>query len=92
VVDTYAEKWAAEEATKRVSGVRAVAEDLTVKLLAHHVKSDAEIESASQAALNWNVFVPSTVIAKVHRGEVTLVGVVTWNGSVGFTGQSPCMA
>jgi len=28
-VDTYAEKWAAEDATKRVSGVRTVAQDLT---------------------------------------------------------------
>jgi len=31
-VDTYAEKWAAEDATKRVSGVRTVAQDLTVKI------------------------------------------------------------
>ena len=30
-VDTYAEKWAAEEAIKRVSGVRSVAQELTVK-------------------------------------------------------------
>lgn len=32
-VDTYPEKWAAEAAIKRVSGVRTVAQDLTVKLL-----------------------------------------------------------
>jgi VCBS repeat-containing protein len=79
VVDTYAEKWAAEDATKRVSGVSAVTVDLTVKLLAHHAKTDAEVESATQAALNWNVFVPSTVNVKVRNGEVTLSGTVTWN-------------
>ena len=32
-VDTYPEKWAAQDAAKRVGGVRSVAEDLTVKLL-----------------------------------------------------------
>ncbi len=35
-VDTYAQKWAAEDATKRVFGVLTVAQDLTVKILADH--------------------------------------------------------
>ena len=39
-VDTYPEKWAAEKATKRVGGVRAVAQDLTVKILSEHRRSD----------------------------------------------------
>src|SRR5450432_2937911 len=42
-VDTYAEKWAAEDATKRVSGVRTVAQDLKVKILGEHARSDSEI-------------------------------------------------
>ena len=49
-VDTYAEKWAAEEAAKRVSGVRTLALDLTVKLLAEHKRSDTEIATAIQSA------------------------------------------
>ena len=78
-VDTYAEKWAAEEATKRVSGVRTVAQDLTVKLVGDHKHSDSEIAAATQNALKWDVFVPNAVTAKVHDGSVTLEGEVPWN-------------
>jgi osmotically-inducible protein OsmY len=78
-VDTYAEKWAAEDATKRVGGVRTVAQDLTVKILSEHARSDSEIAAAVQHALKWDVFVPNEVTAKVERGAVTLEGLVTWN-------------
>ena len=78
-VDTYAEKWAAEDATKRVCGVRTVAQDLTVKVLSDHVRSDSDIASAIQSAFKWDVFVPKSVTAKVHGGAVTLEGQVTWN-------------
>ena len=78
-VDTYAEKWAAEDATKRVSGVRAVAQDLTVKVLVDHKRSDSDIAGAIQHALKWDVYVPKTVTAKVQGGMVTLEGQVTWN-------------
>ena len=77
-VDTYAEKWAAEEATKRVNGVRTVAEDLKVKLTPGHAHSDQEIAGAVASGLKWNVFIPGTVTAQVQRGEVTLQGRVTW--------------
>jgi osmotically-inducible protein OsmY len=77
-VDTYAEKWAAEDATKRVSGVRTIAQDLTVKILGEHKRSDAEIAAAVQSALKWNVFVPSSVTATVQNGAVTLNGPATW--------------
>jgi osmotically-inducible protein OsmY len=78
-VDTYAEKWAAEDATKRVSGVRTVAQDLTVKILADHKRSDSEIASAVQSAFKWDVYVPKTVTATVQNGRVTLEGHVTWH-------------
>jgi osmotically-inducible protein OsmY len=78
-VDTYAEKWAAEDATKRVSGVRTVAQDLTVKILVDHKRTDSEIAGATQNALKWDVFVPPSVTAKVREGAVTLEGEVTWN-------------
>jgi osmotically-inducible protein OsmY len=78
-VDTYPEKWAAEDATKRVSGVRTVAQDLTVKVLGDHVRSDSEIAAATQSVLTWDVLVPQTVTARVHQGVVTLEGQVTWN-------------
>jgi len=77
-VETYPEKWAAEAATKRVSGVRTVAQDLTVKLLGDHERSDAEIANAVQAALEWNVIVPAGITARVHEGAVTLEGQARW--------------
>lgn len=78
-VDTYAEKWAAEDATKRVGGVRTVAQDLTVKVRGEHVRNDSEVAAATLNALRWNVFVPKTVTAKVAQGAVTLEGQVGWN-------------
>jgi len=78
-VDTYAQKWAAEDATKRVSGVRTVAHDLTVKVLSEHVRSDTDIASAVQSTLKWDVLVPKAVTAVVRDGFVTLAGQVDWN-------------
>jgi osmotically-inducible protein OsmY len=78
-VDTNAQKWAAEDATKRVQGVRAVARELTVKLLAAHERSDSEIAAAVHSALSWDVRVPESVAATVHLGSVTLSGQVAWN-------------
>ena len=78
-VDTYAQKWAAEDATKRVSGVRTVAHDLTVKVRSEHVRSDSDIAGAVQSALKWDVLVPKAVTAVVRDGFVTLAGQVDWN-------------
>ncbi len=78
-VDTYAEKWAAEDATKRVSGVRAVAQDLNVKVLGEHKHGDSEIAAAALSAIKWDVYVPNTVTANVTNGVVTLGGQVHWN-------------
>jgi osmotically-inducible protein OsmY len=78
-VDTYPEKWAAEDAAKRVSGVRTIAQDLTVTLLGDHLRSDSEIAAATQSALTWDVSVPKAVTARISNGTVTLEGQVTWN-------------
>jgi osmotically-inducible protein OsmY len=78
-VDTYADRRAAEDAVKRVSGVRAIAEDLTVKVLVGHKRSDSEIAAAVQSTFKWDVHVPEGVTAKVQQGRVTLEGEVTWN-------------
>ncbi|MGA3121206.1 MAG: BON domain-containing protein [Polyangiaceae bacterium] len=78
-VDTYPQKWAAEDATKRVFGVRTVAQDLTVKILADHKRSDSDIAGAVQSALKWDVYTPNSVTAKVQNGAVTLEGQVKWN-------------
>jgi osmotically-inducible protein OsmY len=78
-VDTYPEKWAAENATKRVSGVRTVAQDLTVRVLTDHMRSDPEIAAATQSVLTLDVSVPPAVTATVRQGAVKLEGEVAWN-------------
>ena len=79
-VQTYIDKYTAETATKRVSGVRAVAEELTVSLFSGHERNDSDIAHAAANALDWNVNVPlSKVQAKVENGWVTLTGDIDWN-------------
>ena len=78
-VDTYAQKWEAEAATKRVAGVRTLALDLKVKVRGDHQRSDAEIATAVQSALEWNVYIPKTNTAEVHEGAVTLKGQASWH-------------
>lgn len=78
-VDSYAQKSAAEEAARRVHGVRSIAQDLTVKLLADHERSDSDIAAAVQSALKWHVFVPATITATVANSAVTLKGQAVWN-------------
>jgi osmotically-inducible protein OsmY len=78
-VDTYWQKSAAEEAIKRVAGVRTVAQDLNVNVLHDHERNDSDIAAAVQRAFQWNVTVPNTVTAEVRSGAVTLSGQVTWN-------------
>lgn len=68
-VDTYAERWAAEDATKRVSGVRAIAQDLKVNVPNDHKRDDSDIAAAVQNAFKWDVFVPKTVSASVREGS-----------------------
>jgi osmotically-inducible protein OsmY len=79
-VKSYAEKWAAERAAERVSGLRALARDLKVKLPTDWRRTDEEIAAAALAALKWDVQVPDDRIdLEVEDGVVTLTGDVDWN-------------
>jgi osmotically-inducible protein OsmY len=78
-VDSYAEKWAADDAAWRVGGVHGVDQELSVKLLPAHVRNDADIAAAATNALGWDVFIPSGISAKVSSGTLTLSGEVPWN-------------
>ena len=75
-VDTYFGKLAAERAAKRVRGVRAVANDIEVRLKLERVDSD--IASDVVRALELHGSIPDTVQAAVHNGYVTLTGKVSW--------------
>ncbi|MBM0239985.1 BON domain-containing protein [Micromonospora sp. ATA32] len=78
-VDSYAKKWAAERAAHRVARVRAVANDLAVRLGTSAERSDPEIATAVGRALEWDAFVPvETIDVTVSAGWVTLHGEVQW--------------
>lgn len=76
---TFAEKHAAEQAVRRVSGVRGIALDLDVILAPGHQRSDSEIAQSAAAALRLNSLVPDgKVRVEVEDGWVTLAGEVDW--------------
>lgn len=77
-VNTYADKWAAENAVKRVGGVRGIANDIEVKLGSTTQRTDTEIAEAAVNALQSNVSVPASDIKViVNDGCVSLEGKVT---------------
>ncbi len=77
-VDSFSRKYAAVKAAERVSGVKAVAEELTVKLPSAFVRSDTEIAHSVVESLRWAIDVPETVKARIEDGWVTLEGMVDW--------------
>lgn len=74
-INSYAGKLAAERAAKRVRGVRAVANELEVRL--RHDRTDDEIARDAARALAMRHGVPESVQAVVHHGQVTLTGNVS---------------
>jgi osmotically-inducible protein OsmY len=73
-IDTYAGKLAAEHAVKRVRGVRAVADDIQVRLTLE--RTDADIATDAAQALNLRANLPESVQAVVRYGYITLTGTV----------------
>ncbi len=79
-VESYIEKSAAETAASRVKGVKAVAEEIEVRLSFDIKKADDDIAAAALSRLFWNSSVPKDAIKiKVEKGWVTLTGTVEWN-------------
>ncbi|HWV66419.1 BON domain-containing protein [Chitinophaga sp.] len=78
-VNDYSKKLAAEKAVKRVKGVKAVAEDIQVRLPFEMQKDDEEIAGKVVNALKWNTNIPDEKISvKVDNGWVTLDGELEW--------------
>ncbi len=77
-VDNLPAKWAAENAALRVSGVKAVVNDIEVKLSTDNRRSDEDITLAACTALAWNVVLPKNLQALVDDGWITLTGKVQW--------------
>jgi osmotically-inducible protein OsmY len=78
-VSSYVEKWNAERAAQRVSGVRALAVEMKVRLGATGLRSDADIARSAQEILSWHSALPEGAVkVLVEGGWLTLTGQVPW--------------
>jgi osmotically-inducible protein OsmY len=79
-VNTYWQKHAAETAAGRVRGLKALAEEIEIRLPLHSKRADEEIAAAALSRLSWESSIPSDAIkVKVEEGYVTLTGQVDWH-------------
>lgn len=79
-IHSFAEKAAAERVAMGVYGVKAVANDLVVRLGADRKRTDSEIAQAIVSALRWSASVPHDKIeVAVTDGWVKLGGKVDWD-------------
>ena len=78
-VDSYSKKLAAENAAKKVAGVKAIAEDIQIGVSPTYNKSDTEIAEAVLNALKWHTAIQEEKLkVKVENGVVKLDGEVDW--------------
>ena len=78
-VDSFIEKFAAERTARRVKDVKAVAQELEVRLPSERKTADDEIAARAIKILSWDAVVPhDRVGVKVEHGIVTLTGQVDW--------------
>jgi len=79
-VPNYLEKSAAEHAAARVRGVKAVAQEIEVRLPVQTHRSDEDIARAALDRIAWEVSIPDDAVKiKVEEGWVTLSGEVGWH-------------
>jgi len=76
-VGSFSEKWAVEEAVKRVHGIRGIANELLVELPGMHRRTDTDIAQSAARLLEWNVLLPKNLSVEVTDGCVTLTGAVS---------------
>ena len=78
-VDSYLKKTAAEEDAHRVSGVKAVANEIEVHLPGSAERTDPDLAKAALNALKWDAGIPTDKIEiTVSHGWVTLKGEVNY--------------
>ena len=75
----YCEKCDAVSAAKRVAGVRAIADDIEVKLPDSIRRTDGEIAAAAANQIDWSTTIPrGAAEITVSEGQITLEGEVEW--------------
>ena len=78
-VGSYIERYAAEAAVRRVKGVKAIVEGLTVTYGPNDKTRDEDIAARALNVLSWHASIPKDAIqVKVQNGWVTLSGTVGW--------------
>lgn len=79
-VSSYAEKWDAERAAQRVSGVRALAVEMDVALPVFSKRTDGDIARSAENVLQWMANLPKDCVkVMVEGGWITLTGEVDWD-------------
>lgn len=78
-VPHYNEKITAEDAAQRVSGVRAVADEIEVNLMGSYERTDEDIARVALDTLEWNYSVPRHLKVTVEKGWITLKGEAEWD-------------
>ena len=79
-VPSYTQKLAAERAAWRVKGVKAIAQEIDVRLPGDARTNDDEIAQRALNVLAWSSAVPRDAVkVRVANGWVTLSGQVDWN-------------
>src|SRR5262250_663777 len=72
-VESYLKKMAAQEAAHRVPGVKAVANDVEVRLPGFAERTDTDLATAVLNALRWDAAIPADKVeVTVSQGWVTL--------------------
>lgn len=78
-VGSYVEKWEAKRAAQRVSGVKALAVEMDVKLPGSSVRNDVDIARAAVNVLQWGTYWPANQIkVVVENGWISLTGELDW--------------
>jgi len=78
-VEAYTEKLAAERAALRIAGVKALVNNIEVRLPTSSQRTDEDIARRAAEALDWTAGIPRDRIkVTVDDGWVTLKGTVDW--------------
>jgi osmotically-inducible protein OsmY len=78
-VDSYMKKYAAERAAQRVRAVRAVVNNVEVRLPSSAERPDADLAAEAMRALTWDTQIPTENLeVAASKGQVTLHGEVQW--------------
>ena len=78
-VHFYPDKMEAERVAKSIAGVKAVANDIEIRLPGASERNDTDIATAALNALKWHTSMPEDKVkVTVRNGWITLEGQVDW--------------